>query len=154
MTEVAAYRLLKRKWKDAAFDGEGARLYGGRWNSRGKSAIYLAGSQSLAMLEVMVHLNDYRLLASYVLFEVRLPADHITDLSDDQIPRDWQAQPAPTSTAEIGDAWLDQNAGLALAVPSVIVPREKNYLLNTRHSLFPDVAESAEELEFSPDARL
>jgi RES domain-containing protein len=154
MTEVTAYRLLKRKWKDVAFDGEGARLYGGRWNSRGKSAIYLAGSQSLAMLEVMVHLNDYRLLASYVLFEVRFPADQISDLSDAEIRKDWQAQPAPTSTAEVGDAWLDQNAGLALAVPSVIVPREKNYLLNTRHPLFTDVAESAEELEFSPDARL
>ncbi|WP_430469937.1 RES family NAD+ phosphorylase [Thalassospira lucentensis] len=154
MTEVRAYRLLKRKWKDAAFDGEGARRYGGRWNSRGKSAIYLAGSQSLAMLEVMVHLNDYRLLASYVLFEVRLPADLITDLSDAEIPKDWQAQPAPTSTAEIGDAWFDQNAGLALAVPSVIVPREKNYLLNPRHPLFASVAAHATELRFDPDPRL
>ncbi|MEQ8284858.1 RES domain-containing protein [Thalassospira sp.] len=154
MTAVRAYRLLKRKWKDAAFDGEGARRYGGRWNSRGKPAIYLAGSQSLAMLEVMVHLNDYRLLSSYILFEVRLPVDQISDMSDDQIPDDWQAHPAPTSTAEIGDAWLDHNAGLALAVPSVIVPREKNYLLNPRHPLFASVAAHATELAFDPDPRL
>ncbi|MFH1804449.1 MAG: RES family NAD+ phosphorylase [Pseudomonadota bacterium] len=154
MTEIAAYRLVKQKWKSVAFDGEGARLYGGRWNSRGKSAVYLAGSESLAILEIMVHLNDYRLLASYVMYEVRFPADQVEDLPQNRIPPDWRAEPAPSSTAETGDAWLDQNAGLALVVPSVIIPREKNYLLNPHHPLFEGVIKSATELDFAPDRRL
>lgn len=154
MSGIAAYRLVKQKWKSSAFDGEGARLYGGRWNSRGKPAIYLAGSQSLAMLEIMVHLNDYRLLSSYAMFELHIPAAEIADLPQNRIPPDWRAEPAPPSTAEIGDAWLDEGAGLALAVPSVVIPGERNYLLNPKHPLFSSMAKNATELDFTPDPRL
>ncbi|WP_144431164.1 RES family NAD+ phosphorylase, partial [Pseudomonas syringae pv. coryli] len=51
---IAVYRLVKRKWLAQAFDGEGAKLYGGRWNSKGNACVYCAGSESLALLEVLV----------------------------------------------------------------------------------------------------
>jgi len=154
MSSVSGFRLVKRKWKASAFDGEGARRYGGRWNSRGKPAIYLAASQSLALLEIMVHLNDYRLLQSYAMFEVGLPSDGIETLASNRLPSDWRAEPAPSSTAEIGDVWLDANSNLALAIPSVIIPQENNYLLNPGHPKFAEVAQSATEIEFSVDPRL
>ncbi len=154
MSSFSGFRLVKQKWKASAFDGEGARRYGGRWNSRGKPAIYLAASQSLALLEIMVHLNDYRLLQSYAMFEVRLPSDGIETLAKDHLPSDWRAEPAPSSTAEIGDVWLGASTGLALAVPSVIIPQENNYLLNPAHNLFAGVVETATEIEFSVDPRL
>ncbi|ANF56299.1 RES family NAD+ phosphorylase [Halotalea alkalilenta] len=154
MNEIHAYRLIKKKWQASAFDGEGARLFGGRWNSRGKSCVYLASSESLAMLEVMVHLNDYGLLRHYAILQVRLPEDAIIHLPIDQLPDDWRDEPAPPSTAELGDGWLGGGSSLALAVPSVVVPRELNYLLNPTHPLFKQIAADATEIDFQPDARL
>ncbi|MCE7509614.1 RES family NAD+ phosphorylase [Alloalcanivorax xenomutans] len=154
MSDVLAYRLLKKKWRATAFDGEGARRYGGRWNSRGRSCVYLAGSESLAMLEVMVHLDDYTLLRHYLLLEIPLPKTVIQVLPTEQLPRDWREEPAPPSTAVIGDDWLNQADSLALAVPSVVVPRERNYLLNPAHPQFQDVIIRAREIAFQPDARL
>ncbi|MBE8596050.1 RES family NAD+ phosphorylase [Xenorhabdus sp. BG5] len=154
MNEIIAYRLVKRKWLNSAFDGEGARLYGGRWNSRGRPCVYLASSESLAMLEVMVHLDDYSLLLHYALLEVKLPAEVVLHLPSEQLPEDWRDEPAPPSTAEIGDGWLESGESLALAVPSVVVPRELNYIINPAHPLFEQVTGNAAELDFRPDGRL
>ena len=154
MSTIRAYRLVKRKWRQAAFDGEGARLYGGRWNSKGKACVYLAGSASLAMLEVMVHLDDYQLLEHYTLLEVTLPKSALMSLSTESLPKDWAVEPAPASTAEIGDNWLESQSSLALAVPSAVVPRERNYLINPEHARFQALIDSAAEIAFTPDKRL
>lgn len=154
MSTIRAYRLVKRKWRQAAFDGEGARLYGGRWNSKGKACVYLAGSASLAMLEVMVHLDDYQLLEHYTLLEVALQKSTVMSLSTESLPKDWAVEPAPASTAEIGDNWLESQSSLALAVPSTVVPRERNYLINPEHARFQALIDSAAEIAFTPDKRL
>jgi RES domain-containing protein len=154
MSSVLAYRLIKKKWLDLAFDGEGARLYGGRWNSKGQPCVYLAASESLAMLEVMVHLEDYSLLRHYSLLEIPLPEASILHLPAKNLPADWRDEPAPPSTAGLGDGWLQSVQSLALAVPSVIVPRELNYLLNPSHPDFIRVAQKAKEVDFLPDERL
>lgn len=154
MSEVAAYRLVKRKWQQVAFDGEGARLYGGRWNSRGHSCVYLASSESLAMLELMAHLDDYNLLQHYLLIQVRLPPESVLQLSTGRLPDDWRDEPAPPSTAQIGDRWLDSMESLALAVPSVLVPHEWNYIVNPAHTLFAVTVANGVEMPFQPDGRL
>jgi|TARA_B100000929_G_scaffold196298_1_gene155715 RES domain-containing protein len=154
VSTVRGYRLVKRKWLQAAFDGEGARLYGGRWNSKGKACVYLASAESLAMLEVMVHLEDNQLLKEYALLEVTFPEEVLMQLPEDVLPADWRAEPAPPSTAEIGDDWLEGRSSLALAVPSVVAPREMNYLLNPEHPDFQAMVDSAKEVDFSPDRRL
>jgi len=154
MSGITAYRLVKRKWLDTVFDGEGARRFGGRWNSRGKSCVYLAGSESLALLEVMVHLDDYSLLQHYALLEVRLPEDQVLRLPESDLPGDWRDEPAPPSTAELGDGWLDGQSSLVLAVPSVVVPREWNYLLNPGHPGYERLVAGAREVNFEPDVRL
>ncbi|GHA88350.1 RES family NAD+ phosphorylase [Modicisalibacter luteus] len=154
MSTVRGYRLVKRKWLKTAFDGEGARLYGGRWNSKGKVCVYLASTESLAMLELMVHLEDNRLLKEYALLEVTFPEAGLMRLPDDLLPDDWKAEPAPASTAEVGDDWLEDQSSLVLAVPSVVVPRETNYLANPNHPDFEVLANSAQEIDFAPDKRL
>ncbi|MFG6667702.1 RES family NAD+ phosphorylase [Halomonas sp. HNIBRBA4712] len=154
MSEIHAYRLVKRKYQENAFDGEGARLYGGRWNSPGKACIYVASSESLALLEVMVHLESYRLLNAYALIRLTLPADSILSVAVEDLPANWQEAPAPAETAELGDGWLASNQSLALALPSTVVPRELNYLLNPKHPLFDQVVATAETLSFHPDSRL
>ena len=68
-----AWRIVKASRAASAFDGEGARLYGGRWNSPGHALVYTAENVSLAALELLVHLQESALLASYLLLSVRFP---------------------------------------------------------------------------------
>jgi RES domain-containing protein len=134
------YRIVKTKWVSSAFDGEGARKYPGRWNSRGTSMIYTASSEALATLEILVHYESEQLIRDhFVIVPLVIPSTCILQLGDD-LPDDWDAQPAPTSTRTIGDNWIKDNASAALAVPSVVVPREKNYLINPNHADFKNIS--------------
>lgn len=148
------YRLVKRRWASTAFDGEGARRFGGRWNSPGRPCVYLASSESLAILEVLVHLEDTRVLREFALFRVDLQASDLLRLEPAELPADWQEYPAPPSTAQVGDAWLDACVSAALVVPSTIVPREPNYLLNPEHARSAAIVRTAVELDFQVDPRL
>lgn len=51
---------------DTAFNGEGARRYGGRWGSKGTALVYAAENLPLALLETLVGLTDYAQLYEYV----------------------------------------------------------------------------------------
>ena len=133
---ISAWRIVKRNRAKAAFNGEGTRLYGGRWNSPGVAMVYTAGSQSLAALEIVAHLDSTELLERYVVFEVKLDESAIVPVDESQLPRNWRVDPPPAKVRAIGDAWAAARASVVLQVPSVIVPAENNYLLNPRHPGF------------------
>jgi RES domain-containing protein len=152
MTTMTAYRMVKTKHKDSAFDGEGARRCGGRWNSKGKQCVYVGELESVTTVEVLVHLNDQTTLNHYALFRIEIPEEKI--LRIDELPDDWREDPAPASTAQIGDAWLDSNESVALLVPSAVCVRDHNLLLNPNHPDIDTIIETAEELEYWPDPRL
>lgn len=150
---MEAWRLLKTKHAAHAFDGEGARLYGGRWSSPGRPVIYLASNLALAVLEVLVHLQDTAPLPAYSHARAEFDDALVQTLGRDAFPDDWTLDPAPASTRAIGDAWLEQLRSAVLRVPSAVVHRECNYLVNPLHPDFPRVAFG--ELEpFRFDVRL
>lgn len=95
--------------------------------------VYLAGSLPLAVLETLVHLERSSLLDSYVYFEVQFESEQVLAIADDDLPADWQVSPEPSSTMAIGEAWVERQASLLLQVPSVVIPRHYNYLLNPVH---------------------
>ncbi|MBI2379189.1 MAG: RES family NAD+ phosphorylase [Gammaproteobacteria bacterium] len=148
---LTAWRICKTEWVERAFDGEGARLYGGRWNSAGRSMVYTAGTLSLAALEMLVHLEAGDLERGYSVVPVTFDAELATDLT--ALPRDWREDPAPVSTREAGDAWLLAGKSAALRVPSTIIPQEYNYLLNPRHADFGQIRVGGAE-SFRFDRRL
>ena len=119
-----AWRLVKTRYAATAFDGEGARLYGARWNSPGTRVAYAADSVSLAILEVLVHLQSSQVLPSYSLLGVEIPDDLIERLDPSVLPRDWKRFPPPASLQAIGDAWVQAGSAAVLRVPSVIVESE------------------------------
>lgn len=138
-----------------AFSGAGARLYGGRWNSKGVTVAYGAATLSLAALEYLVHAEVGRLsrveLSACV---ARCPPEvSVETLPADRLPARWRAAPAPRRLAELGDAWVLERRSALLLVPSAIIPREWNVLLNPAH---PDAARLrfGEPEPFRFDARL
>jgi len=98
--------------------------------------VYAAGAQSLAALEILVHIADPNDLVDldYVVISVEL--DDLMILDPPKLPRDWRTYPAPPSTMKLGDLWTGTKASVAFRVPSVIIPSESNYLLNPAHSHF------------------
>ena len=131
-----AWRITKRKHGRTAFTGEGARLYGGRWNTPGVAMVYAAETQSLAALEMLVHLDVPALLDRYVLLEVGIEPALILQLDLKEWPRDWRESPSPGRLRDIGDAWIEAGKSVAFRVPSALVPHEGNILLNPKHPDF------------------
>lgn len=143
--EITGWRITQSRYADDAFSGEGARRYGGRWNGRGTAVAYAAGSRSLALLEILVHLDSTRLLGRYVLVPVRFGPSHVEELALDALPADWRTHPAPVSTQALGEAWVQAERSPVLRVPSVIVPAEPNYLVNPHHPDFGELTVHAAE---------
>jgi RES domain-containing protein len=150
---MKAWRITKQNHARTAFSGEGARLYGGRWNSPGVPVVYVAESQSLAVLEVLVHLDSPALLEKYVFLEVNFDAFLVIDLDRSCLPRNWQSDPVPEAIQAIGDRWILSRDSAVLRVPSVLVPGESNFLLNPRHPDFGKIGTSR-PLAFRFDPRL
>ncbi|HEV7600622.1 MAG TPA: RES family NAD+ phosphorylase [Bradyrhizobium sp.] len=120
----------------ADLSGSGGVRAAGRWHSRGKRIVYLADHPASAVLEMLVHMDRDLLPATYRLLRVIVPETiAIEAVGADTLSSDWTNQPA--ATREIGDQWLDRSSSALLQVPSVIVPRARNFLLNPVH---PDAA--------------
>jgi RES domain-containing protein len=133
---LTTWRITKHKHVRSAFTGEGARLFGGRSNSPGTPIIYIAQSQSLAVLEVLVHLDSAAILEKYVLLRVDFEQSMVRDLNRSALPSSWRADPPPVETQAIGDEWAAAGTSVALRVPSTLVPGESNFLLNPQHPDF------------------
>lgn len=131
-----AWRLCKSKHANNAFDGEGARLFGGRWSSPGTRVVYVSESLSLATLEVLVHLQHAPALADYVVFQIDFADELVEKLADGERPPTWRDYPAPAANQAVGDRWIQNGRSLVLRVPSAVIPREHNYLINPAHADF------------------
>lgn len=147
------WRIVKKRFEATAFDGEGARLYGGRWNTVGNRMIYTASSRSLAALEIVIHTSNTDLLTQYVILSIEFPDRFVTSIKQSDLPGDWRDSPAPSRLQEIGDDWLSNMKSAVLAVPSIIIPEEKNYLLNPAHGDFSTLR-LTNPLKFEFDSRL
>ena len=149
---MRVWRLTRRI--HSAFDGEGSRLFGGRWSPPGIAVVYTSATASLAALEYFVHLDAAQAPEDLVLIPVEVPDDlAVQVVAAPQLPSDWRQYPAPESLAQLGAAWASTLATALLQVPSVIVPREPNYLLNPSHPGFARLRIGSLE-DFSLDPRL
>ncbi len=130
------WRIVKRRHADQAFDGEGARRHGGRWNSPGTTMVYTSQTASLAVLEIMVHLQRSGMLPRYALVAAHFAATQVTRLDRARLPKSWRAYPPPPELQAVGDEWARDGTSLVLEVPSALITHESNFLINPHH---PDV---------------
>jgi RES domain-containing protein len=150
---ITAWRITKRRHARTAFSGEGARLYGGRWNSPGTSMIYVAESQALAVLEVLVRLDSSSQLEKYVLIQANFEDSLVADLPRSSLPRNWGGIPVPVSLQTVGDRWTAEAKTAVLRVPCALVPGESNFLINPKHHDFGKLTIS-KPTSFRSDQRL
>ena len=150
---MQVWRLVKPRYAPSAFDGEGARLYGARWNSVGVRVAYASSDPALAVLEVFVHLEDTTVLPSYSLVSASIPDRLIKDLDLSLLPKSWEASPVPPAVQAIGDHWIRSGSSLALRMPSVVVPSGTNLLINPKHRDFRQLSVGAIE-PYRFDSRL
>ena len=135
---MIAWRIATDAPAYAATDlaGEGARITGGRWNSPGMALLYTSSTIALAVLETVVHLSSSGLPLNRYLIRIDIP-DNLWSLREESdqhsVPSGWDALPAGTASLGFGDTWLRSQRSVILAVPSVIVPEEKNILINPTH---------------------
>jgi RES domain-containing protein len=151
------YRLTQKKFADAPFSPIGAKLFGGRWNSKGTEALYFADSESLCCLEVFVHVNnDPGIIKQYDLYTIEMPEALIVKLEQEDLPSTWRAIPASEATQNIGDEFLndDEPQFATLQVPSTISPRDKNYVINPNHPAMKEIFNQCKKLEFEFDPRI
>jgi RES domain-containing protein len=148
---LTVWRLIKSRHASTAFDGEGARLFGARWNSPGVRVAYAADSAALAVLEVLVHLQNPRILESYSIVQAHVPEPLVATLPPAELPADWADSPVPPTTQSIGDSWVEIGSSAVLRVPSAVVQPASNYLLNPAHPGYTEITVSPPEpFDFDP----
>ena len=135
---IRVYRICGRRYSKSAYDGEGARLYGGRWNAVGLPMVYTSGSISLAILEILVNIQDPEdLPEKLVIIPADLPDDlPIRRVESRSLPPQWRSSSINSVTQDLGKRWFLEDGEAVVAVPSVVVPTETNYLINPRHADF------------------
>lgn len=130
---MIVFRIAAPKWA-GDLSGNGAKLYGGRWNSPGLPMLYTSENSSLAMLEILVNSPIARLQMAFRLIEIAVP-DDLTLLFKQELPKSWNIYPHDAATAQMGDQWLQEQKSLCLKVPSSANPFEYNVLINPLHPL-------------------
>ncbi len=148
------WRICREVHASGAFSGDGARRFGGRWNSRGVPMVYCSSSLALAAIELFVRLEPSQAPGDLISISARLPGgEPARALRIEELPAGWWSEDALDDTRKLGDAWIAGAASRALMVPSVPIRSEWNVLVNPLH---PRIAESEIDLPqpFVFDARM
>jgi RES domain-containing protein len=132
-------RICRQRYARDAAKGEGSRLYGGRWNSRGVRVVYASSSLALAAVETFVNLEPKLRPADLVSIEGEVPENlEIARLDLRDLPPKWYAS-RDESLRNFGDTWIKAGRTVALLVPSAAIRGEWNLLLNPAHSDFSQI---------------
>ena len=149
---MLVWRICRERQRE--LDGEGASLYGGRWNSEGVPVVYTSSTLALAALEFLVHVDIEDVPNDLVALGLEVPADAgAKTVAVNDLPSDWNQLPDHPACAKIGDDWVAEGKALLLCVPSAVVPEESNLLINPDHPRARDVV-VASVRPFAFDSRL
>lgn len=148
-------RVYRLAYRDHILDvtGTGAKLYGGRWNPKGIPCLYTSEHLSLALLEKFVHAQGKESMAGLMLLQMEVPDEEelIYHTDTAQMASDWADN--VDYSQWMGEQILKETDILAFSVPSVIVPSERNVILNPQAAHFGDVL-FFEAIPFAMDRRL
>jgi RES domain-containing protein len=138
---MIGWRLIDKRFAHEAFSGEGASIFGARWNSVGIPVVYVSAHLSLAVLELLAQIKTQEdFVHRFDSFPVEIPDTTVNQVHVEDLPKDWR-EPVklttkPSKTQLIGDEWFKTKKSAVLQVPSAIVPQEFNLILNPSHPDF------------------
>jgi RES domain-containing protein len=147
------WRICRARFAGEAFSGEGARRFGGRWNSRGAPMVYASSSLALAAIELFVPLEPNQQPDDLVSVVAALPAGEPAQrLEPGQLPAGWWTDEFEPLRV-IGDKWIREKTSLAIMVPSAALRAEWNVLMNPLHPAVMEI-KVEEPQPFRFDARM
>jgi RES domain-containing protein len=129
---MKVYRIGRTKFA-SDISGEGARLFGGRWNHKLTPCIYTSESRALALLEYTVNINIEEIPRALSITTFEILSAGIELITEDELPGNWKRSPAPSSTKDFGTHLLKTSTNSIFKIPSSVIPEEYNYLLNPLH---------------------
>lgn len=132
------YRITKTKYAND-ISGEGAKMYGARWNRPGMAVLYTSEARSLALLELIVHFdskNAFKLPHSYISLEIE---NFFIETLDNSLLPKTKLEPNDDRLWKITDYYFKEKKVLALKVPSVLIPEENNIILNAEHADYKSI---------------
>ncbi|MFC5283807.1 RES family NAD+ phosphorylase [Pedobacter alpinus] len=137
---MLVYRITQTKFANSLV----APGFAGRWNSEGEGMIYTGGSASLSCLEVLAHksgaaLNSGKFSMAVISFDDSLLVEEIKLEKLQKLNKEWFKVLHYPITQKLGNEWLFNQNSAVLKVPSAIVDREYNYLLNPQHPDFSKI---------------
>lgn len=140
---MRVYRIYGKRRRETAFIGDGARITGARWNLPGTPMVYTCSTLSLCLLELFVHfdpeagdITELNLESRWAEVPETLPRFEVRNAD---VPANWKEIPWPQSTQELGTKWMTEDQYVVVSVPSVVVPMERNFLLNPTHPAFSKI---------------
>lgn len=141
------YRIIRDKFRHDPLSVEGSRLFGGRWNPKGKGVLYTTSTPELGLVESLAHAPAvrYEELPTYWVFSLNIP-DDIRYYQRDELPDYWQDDTYERTQQWLSD-WLTKPDCLGVAVPSVLVPLSFNIILHPAHALFGQVRVVGQEIQ-------
>lgn len=149
---MIVYRLADQRYIDDR-EGVGAKLFGGRWNSVNDACIYTSEHASLAFLEKFVHAGAKEDMSNLALLEIEIPDDNnlLLKVDDQKLNKRWVND--TNYTQWIGSQILEDSTTLAFSVPSILVPNERNYIINPRSIYFKQI-KFKKHIDFKTDYRI
>ncbi len=152
---VTGWRVARRRYCEpphGPFDGVGASIHGGRWNSPKVLAAYASSTLSLATLEYLAHIDRSDAPTDTIRVSIEFEAMDVEVLAR-PYPPGWDNVSPSAEARAFGDRWIRERRSLALEVPSVLVPGEKNFVINANHPRF-DAKNISSLVDYPLDQRL
>jgi RES domain-containing protein len=127
-----------------------------RWNHDGQYVIYTGSSRSLSTLEMVVHRNSISILDNYLMMLISVPDNEslVKEVIPAKLPVQWRSMAAYGALQHLGSAWYESQDSLLLKVPSAVIPKEYNYIINTRHPDFSNKISLLKREDYFWDKRL
>jgi RES domain-containing protein len=149
---MLVYRIAKMKERAIDLSGIGAFLYGGRWNSEGVFMLYTSTHASLAMLEVLVHVDESETPPQLFISQIEISETApIYQFPEEELPKNWR-EPDNLSLKKLGDRLMRAKNYVGFQVLSAVLPSEYNILLNPLFPGYTDIVtiKRIDKLETDP----
>ncbi len=148
---ITVYRFAPIQFAND-LSGEGAKLFGGRWNSQGLPAVYCSFTISLALVELFIHKRTYEEIKVNQLMEIEVDSNIPPVIDYKKLKPNWQND--ENYCQFMGNEFLAGKNQVALKVPSAVIEQEMNLVLNPLSKDFHKKIKIKQVTAFSFDNRL